>query len=153
MKLAVRLAALGLTVVSGFALAADEDGDPAPPFRAHTLSGETFNNESVKGKVVLFEFWTTWCQYCHQEEALIEQIDKEFSSKGVIVLAVDVAESKKTVEKCLEQHPRACRIVLTFRITSRASGCITPLITGRPGLMMPAFSAAMLVSIVPSNCV
>jgi len=113
MKLAVRLAALGLIVVAGFALAADEDGDPAPRFRARTLSGETFNNESVKGKVVLFEFWTTWCQYCHQEEALIEQIDKEFSSKGVIVLAVDVAESKKTVKKYLEQHPRSCRIVLT----------------------------------------
>ncbi len=113
MKLAVRLAALGLIVVSGFALAADEDGDPAPRFRAGTRSGETFNNESVKGKVVLFEFWTTWCQYCHQEEALIEQIDKEFSSKGVIVLAVDVAESKKTVKKYLEQHPRSCRIVLT----------------------------------------
>ena len=103
MKLAVRLAALGLIVVAGFALAADEDGDPAPRFRARTLSGETFNNEGVKGKVALFEFWTTWCQYCHQEEALIEQSDK----------AVDVAESKKTVEKCLEQHPRACRIVLT----------------------------------------
>src|SRR5437763_4025551 len=113
MKLAVRLAALGLIVVAGFALAADEDGDPAPRFRARTLSGETFNNESVKGKVVLFEFWTTWCQYCHQEEALIEQIDKEFSSKGVIVLAVDVAESKKTEKKYLEQHPRSCRIVLT----------------------------------------
>lgn len=113
MKLAVRWAALLLIVTSGFALAADEDGDPAPRFRARTLSGETFNNESVKGKVVLFEFWTTWCQYCHQEEALIEQIDKEFSSKGVIVLAVDVAESKKTVKKYLEQHPRACRIVLT----------------------------------------
>jgi thiol-disulfide isomerase/thioredoxin len=113
MKLAVRLTALLLIVTSGLAIAADEDGDPAPRFRARTLSGETFNNESVKGKVVLFEFWTTWCQYCHQEEALIEQIDKEFSSKGVIVLAVDVAESKKTVEKYLEQHPRACHIVLT----------------------------------------
>jgi thiol-disulfide isomerase/thioredoxin len=113
MKLAVRLTALLLIVTSGLAIAADEDGDPAPRFRARTLSGETFNNESVKGKVVLFEFWTTWCQYCHQEEALIEQIDKEFSSKGVIVLAVDVAESKKTVEKYLEQHPRACRVVLT----------------------------------------
>src|SRR5438046_2032529 len=113
MKLAMRLTALLLIVTSGLAIAADEDGDPAPRFRAGTRSGETFNNESVKGKVVLFEFWTTWCQYCHQEEALIEQIDKEFSSKGVIVLAVDVAESKKTVKKYLEQHPRSCRIVLT----------------------------------------
>jgi len=91
----------------------DDDDQPAPHFHAKTTSGETFNNESVKGKVVLLEFWTTWCQYCHQEEALVEEINKEFSDKGLIVLAIDVAESKKTVKKYLEQHPRSCRIVLT----------------------------------------
>lgn len=95
------------------AFAADEDGQPAPGFRAKTTAGETFNNASVKGKVVLIEFWTTWCQYCHQEESLVEQINKEFADKGLIVLAIDVAESKKTVKKYLEQHPRSCRIVLT----------------------------------------
>ncbi|PYV50778.1 MAG: hypothetical protein DMG92_06510 [Acidobacteria bacterium] len=91
----------------------DEDGQPAPRFRAKTTAGESFNNESIKGKVVLLEFWTSWCQYCHQEEALVEQINKEFADKGLIVLAIDVAESKKTVKKYLEQHPRSCRIVLT----------------------------------------
>jgi thiol-disulfide isomerase/thioredoxin len=101
-----------LTVTFSFA-ADDDDNEPAPRFRAKTMSGEMFNNESVKGKVVLLEFWTTWCQYCHQEEPLVEQINKEFSDKGLIVLAIDVAESKKTVKKYLEQHPRATRIVLT----------------------------------------
>lgn len=91
----------------------DDDNQPAPRFRAKTLAGENFNNDSVKGKVVLFEFWTTWCAYCRDEEALVEKIDKEFSSKGLIVLAIDVAESKKTVKKYLEQHPRSSRIVLT----------------------------------------
>ena len=95
------------------AFAVDDQDEPAPRFRAKTLTGETFNNESVKGKVVLLEFWTTWCKYCEQEEPLVEQINKEFSSKGLIVLAVDVAESKKTVKKYLEQHPRSTRIVLT----------------------------------------
>ena len=104
------LAAMFLAPLCAFG---GDEGDPAPRFHARTMSGETFNNESVKGKVVLFEFWTTWCQYCHQEEALIEQINREFSDKGLIVLAVDVAESKKTVKKYLEQHPRSCRIVLT----------------------------------------
>jgi thiol-disulfide isomerase/thioredoxin len=95
------------------AFAADEDGAPAPRFHAKTTSGESFNNESIKGKVVLLEFWTSWCVYCHQEEALVEEVNKEFSGKGLIVLAIDVAESKKTVKKYLEQHPRSCRIVLT----------------------------------------
>lgn len=107
----ILLGCLLLTAV--VAVAGDEQNEPAPRFRAKTLSGENFNNQSVKGKVVLLEFWTTWCSYCRDEEALVERIDKEFSSKGLIVLAVDVAESKKTVKKYLEQHPRSCRIVLT----------------------------------------
>src|SRR5260221_13034987 len=106
--------ALFLLLAAACAFAGDDDDDkPAPHFRAKTMSGESFNNESVKGKVVLLEFWTTWCKYCHQEEPLVEAINQEFSDKGLIVLAIDVAESKKTVKKYLEQHPRACRIVLT----------------------------------------
>jgi thiol-disulfide isomerase/thioredoxin len=102
-----------LLLVSVWAFAGDDDNEPAPRFRAKTLTGENFNNESVKGKVVLLEFWTTWCSYCRDEEALVEKIDKEFANRGLLVLAIDVAESKKTVKKYLEQHPRACRIVLT----------------------------------------
>ena len=109
-----RLCALllcALFAVSAFA--ADADSQPVPRFRGKTLSGETFNNESVKGKVIPLEFWTRWCPYCRDEEALVEMIDREFASQGLIVLAIDFAESKKTVKKCLDQHPRACRIVLT----------------------------------------
>jgi thiol-disulfide isomerase/thioredoxin len=109
------LLCLLLFSAAALAVAADDDDQdkPAPRFRAKTTTGETFNNESVKGKVVLLEFWTTWCIYCHQEEGLVEQINREFSDKGLIVLAIDVAESKKTVKKYLDQHPRQCRIVLT----------------------------------------
>src|SRR2546430_2074326 len=87
------------------AFAADEDGIPAPRFHAKTTSGETFNNDSIKGKVVLLEFWASWCQYCEQEEPLVEKINKEFAAKGLVVLAIDVAESKKTVKKYLLEHP------------------------------------------------
>ena len=104
---------LPLLLAAACAFAGDDDNQAAPRFRAKTMSGESFNNESVKGKVVRLEFWTTWCQYCHVEEPLVEAINKEFADKGLIVLAIDVAESKKTVKKYLEQHPRACRVVLT----------------------------------------
>ncbi|MGB8967310.1 MAG: redoxin domain-containing protein, partial [Candidatus Sulfotelmatobacter sp.] len=58
------LAPIALTLITLCALAGDETGQPAPRFRAKTISGDQFNNASVKGKVVLFEFWTTWCKYC-----------------------------------------------------------------------------------------
>jgi len=108
-----RVLCVFLLLAAACAFAGDDDDKPAPRFRAKTMSGESFNNKSVKGKVVLLEFWTTWCQYCHQEEALVETINQEFADKGLIVLAIDVAESKKTVKKYLEQHPRSCRVVLT----------------------------------------
>jgi thiol-disulfide isomerase/thioredoxin len=99
--------------LSSIVVAGSDDREPAPRFHAKTLEGEQFTNESVKGKVVLFQFWTTWCPYCKSEESLVNEITKEFADKGLIVLAVDVAESKKKVLEYLKEHPRTCRIVLT----------------------------------------
>src|SRR5580704_11755346 len=91
----------------------DEDREPAPRFHAKTLAGEQFTNDSTKGKVVLFQFWTTWCPYCRGEEALVNNLTTEFADKGLVVLAVDVAESKKVVQQYLKDHPRKCHIVMT----------------------------------------
>jgi thiol-disulfide isomerase/thioredoxin len=102
-----------LTLTALCSFAADESGHPAPRFRAKTTAGEQFNNESIQGKVVLFEFWTTWCQYCEAEAELVDDIAKEFSDKGLIVLAVDVLESDKKVKQYLIDHPRSVPIVLT----------------------------------------
>jgi cytochrome c biogenesis protein CcmG, thiol:disulfide interchange protein DsbE len=108
-----RLASIALTLTALCAVAADEIGQPAPRFRAKTTAGDQFNNASVKGKVVLFEFWTTWCQYCEAEADLVDGIAKEFAGKGLIVLAVDVLEPDKKVKQYLIDHPRSVPIVLT----------------------------------------
>jgi len=105
------LFAAAVLIVS--ARAADEEGTPAPRFHARTLTGETYTNDSIKGKVVLIEFWTTWCPYCKQEQSLVDSIDHEFAGKGVVVLAINVAESKKKVKQYLQENPRSVRIVLT----------------------------------------
>jgi thiol-disulfide isomerase/thioredoxin len=108
-----RVLAGALALLAFIVLPASSDDERAPRFRAKTLDGETFTNESVKGKVVLLQFWTTWCKFCRGEQDLVDQINKEFADKGLLVLAVDVAESKKKVKKYLEENPRAVRIVLT----------------------------------------
>jgi len=110
-----RLLPIALTLIAlcAFACAGDETGQPAPRFRAKTTTGDQFNNASIKGKVVLFEFWTTWCQYCEAEAELVDDIAKEFAGKGLIVLAVDVLEPDQKVKKYLAEHPRSVPIVLT----------------------------------------
>jgi len=106
-------AVLSLCVLTLAPLAGSEDREAAPRFHAKTLEGEPFTNASVKGKVVLLQFWTTWCPYCKSEEDLVNDITTEFADQGLIVLAVDVAESKKKVTQYLKEHPRKCGIVLT----------------------------------------
>jgi thiol-disulfide isomerase/thioredoxin len=92
-------------------VASPKDKELAPRFNAVTTTGEKFTNDSLKGKVVLLEFWTTWCAYCADEAAFVDKIGKEFAEKGLILLAINVGESKKTVKKYLDQHPRNCKIV------------------------------------------
>ncbi len=101
-----------LAVIALCGLAAPKDKEPAPRFNATTTTGEKFTNDSIKGKVVLLEFWTTWCGFCADEAAFIDKIGRELADKGLILLAIDVGESRKTVKKYLEQHPRNCRIVM-----------------------------------------
>jgi thiol-disulfide isomerase/thioredoxin len=110
----MRLRTLLLTLMAlGFAslVLAQGSTEPAPRFHAKTMDGENFTNETVKGKVVLFEFWTTWCPYCENEATIVDNLGKEFAAKGLVVLAVDVGESKKTVKRYLDTHPRNCKIV------------------------------------------
>jgi len=108
-----RLVAILLIAIASSAFGGDERGQPAPRFHARTTTGEQFNNDSIKGKVVLFEFWTTWCKYCEQESAMVDNLAREFSGKGLIVLAVNVLEPDQKVKKYLAEHPRSVPIVLT----------------------------------------
>ncbi len=102
-----------LCTVAGHATGKTKPKEPAPRFNATTTRGEKFNNDSIKGKVVLLEFWTTWCGYCLQEAGFVDRINDAYANKGLVILAINVGESKKTVKKYLEQHPRSTRIVLT----------------------------------------
>lgn len=108
----------GILLLAALAAAAPQSRrerpkEPAPHFNATTTDGEKFSNASVKGKVVLLEFWTTWCHFCAEEEPIVEKLSHEFAGKGLLVLTINVGESKKTVKKYLELHPRTTKIIMT----------------------------------------
>lgn len=96
----------------GSAVALDT-GIPAPKFKAKSLDGELFTNESVMGKVVLVQLWTTWCGYCRRDQPAVDEVAGEFGSQGLIVLAVNIGESRSKVKEYLDDNPRKVKIVLT----------------------------------------
>jgi thiol-disulfide isomerase/thioredoxin len=111
-SITLRAALPAVLIFTAISLSAvPKDKEPAPRFNATTTGGEKFSNDSIKGKVVLLEFWTTWCGYCADEAGFVDKIGHDFVNKGLVLLAIDVGESKKTVKKYLEQHPRTCKIV------------------------------------------
>ncbi len=73
-----------LCTVAGHATGKTKPKEPAPRFNATTTRGEKFNNDSIKGKVVLLEFWTTWCGYCLQEAGFVDRINDAYANKGLI---------------------------------------------------------------------
>ncbi len=101
-----------LTLIVLCALANADIGGRAPQFTAQTLDGETFTSRSLSGNVVLLQFWTTWCQYCRHDQPAVDDIERAFANKGLIVLAVNVGESDAVVRKYLAANPRSCPVVL-----------------------------------------
>lgn len=84
----------------------------APRFTARTTDGEKFTNATLKGSVVLLQFWATWCGVCREDQSMVDSINEEFANRGPVVLAVNIGESKRTVKHYLDARPRSCKIVL-----------------------------------------
>lgn len=85
---------------------------PAPQFAAKTLDGETITNASLSGRVTLLQFWATWCQYCRRDQPAVDNIERDFAGKGLVVLAIDVDEPEDVVRAYLQANPRSCRVVV-----------------------------------------
>ncbi len=66
------------------------EGDDAPDFTLASLSGGNLRLEEYRGKVVLVNFWASWCGPCRQEMPVLDQIHKRYSGAGFAVLGVNV---------------------------------------------------------------
>ncbi len=74
-------------------------GAPAPDFKATTVDGKTVTLSSLKGKVVILDFWATWCGPCMVSMPGLQKVYKEVRPQGVVVLSVDTWDEKADFEK------------------------------------------------------
>ena len=79
-------------------------GRPAPEFRLKDLHGAEVALGDFKGKVVLLDFWATWCGPCRQEMPEFQRIHRELAAKDVVVLALDVDEPLETVAGYMDKE-------------------------------------------------
>ena len=80
-------------------------GKPAEDFALLDLAGKRHSLAGLKGKVVLLDFWATWCGPCRRELPTIAKLHKELAAKGLAVVAVNVGEPAATVSAFLKKNP------------------------------------------------
>jgi uncharacterized protein (TIGR03435 family) len=108
-----------LGLLSCAALAQDlKVGDPAPDFTVRRLEGDKAGREvklsELKGKVVVLEFWATWCTPCRQAMPHLAKVSKELAGKSVEVLAVTNEQPAK-VAAFLEKNPIGVPVAIDGR--------------------------------------
>lgn len=75
-------------------------GKPLPDFTLKNLSGEDITLSEIKDKIILINFWATWCTWCDKEMPDIQRLKNE--NEDLIVLAVNVDEREDKVQKYME---------------------------------------------------
>lgn len=79
--------------------------EPLPPFVVLDLAGQEVSLGSLAGKVVLLNFWATWCPPCRTEMPSIQVLHKKLAGKAFEVMAISVAEKPATVKTFLKNNP------------------------------------------------
>ena len=82
------------------------DGGQAPlPLILDGLDGKPVDLASLKGQVVLLNFWASWCDGCRAEIPVLNQLQQQFKDRKLLIVGVNVGEGKPRIAQFMERIP------------------------------------------------
>jgi peroxiredoxin len=108
---ALRLVACAaFAVIAGTASSAIAPATAAPDFTLHAMSGSNLRLKEQRGRVVMVNFWATWCGPCRQEMPQLNRLYEKYKASGFVLLGVNVDDD---VSKAAEV---ASKLGVTFPV-------------------------------------
>jgi peroxiredoxin len=117
----VLLALVGASIYMGFAGSSQppyvsekivELGDMAPDFQLEDTKGNKLTLTDLRGKVVLVNFWATWCPPCRAEMPSMEKLNEAMAGEDFVMLAINVEENgRSSVPEFLNKSPHKFTIL------------------------------------------
>ena len=86
-------------------------GQRIPDFDLNAGNGERIRPADFRGKILVINFWATWCPPCVEEMPSLNRFQQAFAGRGVEVLAISVDEDEKLYRDFLQQHNVRMRTV------------------------------------------
>jgi len=121
-------------VLVGIAIATDQprvravlqpasERKPAPEFALKDSSDNTVSLKDYRGKVILLDFWATWCGGCKEEIPWFSEFERKYGAKGFIVVGVSLDEDRwKVVKPFVKKADVPYRIILGDDATAKKYG-------------------------------
>ncbi len=75
-----------------------------PSIEIETITGQKLNLSDLKGKIVLINFWATWCPPCREEMPYFEEIYRRYREKGFTIIAVSVDANENFVKDFVKDY-------------------------------------------------
>jgi cytochrome c biogenesis protein CcmG, thiol:disulfide interchange protein DsbE len=82
-------------------------GNPAPAFMLRDTDGRTVRLSDHAGKVVVLDFWATWCGPCREAAGELKELQKNYGSRGVVIIGISVdkgSDAGAKVREFARQH-------------------------------------------------
>jgi peroxiredoxin len=81
-----------------------QEGQPAPSFSIRTDSGNVITPEQFGGKLLLLNFWASWCAPCVEETPSLDALQRRFQKEGLVVVGVSVDEDANAYRRFLSTY-------------------------------------------------